>query len=39
MKEKGGRMVPNCVPIEKSYDEEKKEEPVKKSIWDGTFIK
>lgn len=39
MKEKGGRMVPNCVPIEKSYDEEKKEEPVKKSIWDGTFLK
>jgi hypothetical protein len=39
MKEKGGRMVPNCVPVEKSYDEEKKEEPVKKSIWDGTFIK
>jgi hypothetical protein len=39
MKEKGGRMVPNCVPVEKSYDEEKKEEPIKKSIWDGTFIK
>jgi hypothetical protein len=29
MKEKGGRMVPNCVPVDK----------VKKSIWDGTFIK
>jgi hypothetical protein len=39
MKEKGGKMVPNCVPVEKSYDEEKKEEPIKKSIWDGTFIK
>ena len=39
MKEKNGRMVPNCVPVEKSYDLEDKEEPVKKSIWDGTFIK
>ncbi len=40
MKEKGGRMVPNCVPIEKSYDEEDKEEPkIKKSIWGGTFLK
>jgi hypothetical protein len=39
MKEKGGRMVPNCVPVEKSYDEEDKEEPIKKSVWDGTFIK
>jgi hypothetical protein len=29
MKEKGGRMVPNCVPVDK----------VQKSIWDGTFIK
>ena len=29
MKEKGGRMVPNCVPVEK----------VNKSIWSGTFIK
>lgn len=29
MKEKNGRMVPNCVPVEK----------VQKSIWDGTFIK
>jgi len=29
MKEKGGRMVPNCVPVEK----------INKSIWDGTFIK
>jgi hypothetical protein len=29
MKEKNGRMVPNCVPVEK----------IQKSIWDGTFIK
>ncbi len=29
MKEKNGRMVPNCVPVEK----------VEKSIWGGTFIK
>jgi hypothetical protein len=29
MKEKNGRMVPNCVPVEK----------VQKSIWGGTFIK
>ena len=39
MKEKGGRMVPNCVPVDKAHDVEDKEEPVKKSIWDGTFIK
>jgi hypothetical protein len=39
MKEKGGRMVPNCVPIEKSYDKEDKEEPIKKSVWNGTFLK
>jgi hypothetical protein len=32
-------MVPNCVPVDKSYDVEDKEEPIKKSIWDGTFIK
>ena len=29
MKEKGGRMVPNCVPSSS----------VKKSVWNGTFIK
>jgi len=29
MKEKGGRMVPNCVPSSS----------VKKSVWDGTFLK
>ena len=39
MKEKGGRMVPNCVPVEKATDVEDKEEAVKKSIWNGTFIK
>ena len=40
MKEKNGRMVPNCVPVEKAYDVEDKEEPkIKKSIWGGTFIK
>jgi hypothetical protein len=40
MKEKNGRMVPNCVPVEKSHDVEDKEEPkIKKSIWDGTFLK
>lgn len=34
MKEKNGRMVPNCVPVEKSYDEETKEEPkIKKSLF------
>ncbi len=38
MKEKNGRMVPNCVPVEKSIDLDK-EEPVKKSIWSGTFLK
>ena len=40
MKEKNGRMVPNCVPVEKAHDVEDKEEPkIKKSIWDGTFLK
>jgi hypothetical protein len=29
MKEKNGRMVPNCVPVDK----------VQKSVWNGTFIK
>lgn len=34
MKEKNGRMVPNCVPVEKSYDEENTEEPkIKKSLF------
>ena len=39
MKEKGGRMVPNCVPIEKSNDLKETKEEMKKSIWGGTFIK
>jgi hypothetical protein len=41
MKEKNGRMVPNCVPVEKAYDvEDKEEEPkIKKSIWGGSFLK
>jgi len=40
MKEKNGRKVPNCVPVEKSYNEdEKPKKEVKKSIWDGTFLK
>jgi hypothetical protein len=40
MKEKNGRMVPNCVPIEKSYSEdEKPKKEMKKSIWDGAFLK
>jgi len=40
MKEKNGRMVPNCVPVEKSYNEdEKPKKEMKKSIWDGAFLK
>ncbi len=40
MKEKNGRMVPNCVPVEKSYSEdEKPKKEMKKSIWDGAFLK
>ena len=38
MKEKNGRMVPNCVPVEKAEDLSEADQ-VKKSIWDGTFIK
>jgi hypothetical protein len=38
MKEKNGRMVPNCVPVEKAQDLSEADQ-VKKSIWDGTFIK
>ena len=36
MKDKGGRMVPNCVPVEKAHDVEAQEE-VKKSLWGGYF--
>ena len=40
MKDKNGKQVPNCVPVEKAKDVETEEEPkIKKSIWDGTFIK
>ena len=40
MKEKNGRMVPNCVPVEKAYNEdEKPKKEMKKSIWDGAFLK
>jgi hypothetical protein len=38
MKEKGGKMVPNCVPVEKMEDLSEADQ-VKKSIWNGTFIK
>ena len=38
MKEKGGRMVPNCVPVEKTMHEEEKEKEMKKeSPWGGAF--
>ena len=36
MKDKNGRMVPNCVPVEKANDVENKEE-VKKSLWNDMF--
>ena len=39
MKEKGGRMVPNCVPVEKAHEMTETKEEMKKSIWNGTFIK
>jgi hypothetical protein len=38
MKEKGGRMVPNCVPVEKAEDLSEIDQ-VKKSLWSGIFIK
>jgi hypothetical protein len=38
MKEKNGRMVPNCVPVEKAEDLSEADQ-VKKSIWSGTFLK
>jgi hypothetical protein len=39
MKEKDGRMVPNCVPVEKTMheDKENKEEMKKESPWGGAF--
>ena len=36
MKDKGGRMVPNCVPIEKVEDLSEADQ-VKKSLWGGSF--
>jgi hypothetical protein len=42
MKDKGGRRVPNCVPVKKSMDEDsykEEEKEVAKSIWSGTFLK
>jgi hypothetical protein len=42
MKDKGGRKVPNCVPIKKSADEapiNEAEKEVNKSIWGGAFLK
>jgi hypothetical protein len=39
MKEKDGRMVPNCVPVSKSNDmeDEEEKEEVKKSAWGNMF--
>jgi hypothetical protein len=42
MKDKGGRKVPNCVPIKKSADKtliNEEEKEVNKSIWGGSFLK
>ena len=41
MKDKNGKRVPNCVPIDKSYyeGEKPKKKEIKKSIWDGSFFK
>jgi hypothetical protein len=36
MKEKGGRMVPNCVPVEKAQDLTEADQ-VTKSLWGGSF--
>ena len=38
MKDKNGRKVPNCVPIEKAEDLSEAGQ-VEKSIWKGTFLK
>ena len=38
MKDKNGRQVPNCVPIEKAEDLSEAGQ-VEKSIWKGTFLK
>jgi hypothetical protein len=41
MKDKGGRKVPNCVYVGKSEGKSpiNEAEEVKKSIWNGTFLK
>jgi len=36
MKDKGGRMVPNCVPVEKMEDLSEAD-MVSKSFWAGSF--
>jgi hypothetical protein len=38
MKDKNGRMVPNCVPVEKAEDLSEADQ-VKKSFWGNTFFK
>ena len=38
MKDKNGKQVPNCVPIEKAEDLSEADQ-VEKSIWKGTFLK
>lgn len=38
MKDKNGRKVPNCVPIEKAEDLSEAGQ-IEKSIWKGTFLK
>lgn len=38
MKDKNGKQVPNCVPVDKAHDVEDKEE-VKKSFWANIFLK
>lgn len=38
MKDKNGRMVPNCVPVEKAEDLSEADQ-VKKSFWGSTFFK
>ena len=35
MKEKDGRMVPNCVPVEKAEHMEDSDDSMKKSVWGG----
>jgi hypothetical protein len=38
MKDKNGKQVPNCVPIEKAEDLSEAGQ-IEKSIWKGTFLK